>query len=165
MRAVVVGRFQPLHNGHLALIGQAEREGAQVVIGVGSSTASETPKNPFTFVERQAMLEAALPGRPVVAIPDIHDDDRWVAHALSLTGPVERAYGNDRRTLDLFERAGVQVGTPGLVHRKEWEGRRIRLQMRTGDPAWRAQVPGPVALLLDAWNAPGRLAALGPEGP
>ena len=160
MRALVVGRFQPFHNGHRALIQKAIEDCVEVVVGVGSSNAPQSLRNPFSFEERRQMIAAVFPAVRVVAIPDIHDPPRWVAHVLAITGPVDRVYGNDTSTSDLFEAAGLAVVAPGLVDRERFEARAIRALMAEGDPAWRKAVPAPVAALLEKWDAPGRLLGL-----
>lgn len=71
--AVLIGRFQPLHNGHVALIEQALQIADKVLILLGSSFAARTPKNPFTFDERKQMIRETFPeiidsrtGKPVL---------------------------------------------------------------------------------------------------
>lgn len=164
-----MGRFQPLHNGHAQLIQRALADAGDVVVAIGSSTAAESPGDPFSLAERQEMVAAVFPSVPTVAVPDLHDDARWVAHCLARTGPVDCAYGNDPRTMDLFDRAGMRTVRPGLVERPQHEGRRVRALLAAGDPAWRTLVPPPVARLLTHWDAPARLArlhaGLGSSGP
>lgn len=81
--AIFIGRFQPPHSGHLAMLRHALDAAERVVIVLGSAFQSRTPKNPFTWQERQAMLLAALPeaDRPRVqflAMRDFYDEARWV---------------------------------------------------------------------------------------
>ena len=59
--AVIIGRFQPFHKGHAALVEQALRIADKVLILVGSSHAARTPKNPFTFEERRSMVYTTFP--------------------------------------------------------------------------------------------------------
>jgi len=70
-RAMFVGRWQPLHNGHKWLIGQKLDEGVPVLICVRDIPPDE--KNPFTTEQTVKMLETAYAGQDVVvmAIPDI----------------------------------------------------------------------------------------------
>lgn len=58
--AVVIGRFQPFHNGHLALIKEALRVAPQVFVVLGSAHAARSPRNPWTHLERAAMIRDAL---------------------------------------------------------------------------------------------------------
>ncbi len=59
--AVIIGRFQPLHNSHVRLIKQALEIADKVLILVGSAYAARTPKNPFTFDERKNMIQSTFP--------------------------------------------------------------------------------------------------------
>ncbi len=54
--AVVIGRFQPFHNQHAALIEEALRIADDVVVLVGGSFKPRTPKDPFTFDERMKLI-------------------------------------------------------------------------------------------------------------
>jgi len=40
--ALIIGRFQPFHLGHLLLIKEAAKEADIIVIGIGSSQESRT---------------------------------------------------------------------------------------------------------------------------
>lgn len=55
-RAILIGRFEPMHNGHYANFMQASKLADKVIILVGSSFQPQTPKNPFTFAERRKMI-------------------------------------------------------------------------------------------------------------
>lgn len=59
--AVYIGRFQPLHNGHLALLRQALDAAARVVVVIGSAHQARSPKDPLTWAERAEMIKLALP--------------------------------------------------------------------------------------------------------
>ena len=93
---VFIGRFQPFHNGHKAVIEAALEKAKEVVIVVGSSFAARNIRNPFTFEERKAMIEACFTdskyfsydgaqGRVkstrihIVPVSDYpYDDNKWV---------------------------------------------------------------------------------------
>lgn len=166
MRALVVGRFQPLHKGHVALVQRALEDCQEVVVGIGSAAAKTSLRNPFSAAERRQMIAATFPqevaaGRlAILDVPDIHNPPKWVAHVLSITGPVDRVFGNDDDTLALFEMANLPVARPGLVERERCEGNRIRIQLAEDDAAWRKCVPAPVAALLEQWGAGRRLRGL-----
>lgn len=57
-----VGRFQPLHNGHLDLIRQAieEANGGYTAIFIGSADGKQDARNPFTYLQRTDMLMKSL---------------------------------------------------------------------------------------------------------
>jgi bifunctional NMN adenylyltransferase/nudix hydrolase len=58
--AVFIGRFQPVHIGHEAILKRCAELADNVIILVGSSTASRSVRNPFTFRERLDMLNTAV---------------------------------------------------------------------------------------------------------
>lgn len=79
-----IGRFEPCHNGHLPLFAEALRRGERVLVILGSAFGARTPKNPFTWQERAAMIRAALAPEDAqrvrfVPVRDYYNDDRWVA--------------------------------------------------------------------------------------
>lgn len=166
MRALVLGRFQPFHIGHKALIQAALGRGATVVVAIGSSTAKSGLRNPFTAAERRQMVEATFPNEVrsgavvIVDVPDLHDPLRYVGHTLALTGPIDVVYGNDDETIGLFERDGLRIERPGLVDRARYEARVIRAQIAADDSSWRKAVPPGVADLLLKMDAAKRLRGL-----
>lgn len=58
---VFIGRFQPLHLGHLATIERALTEVDELVIVIGSARTARNLRNPFTADERREMIETAIP--------------------------------------------------------------------------------------------------------
>lgn len=53
---VMIGRFQPLHKNHEAMIRHALTQAEQVIILLGSANRPRTIKNPFTVDERIGMI-------------------------------------------------------------------------------------------------------------
>jgi len=81
---VFVGRFQPPHLGHLAVIEEALRRAKEVLILVGSANRSRSLRDPFTFKERAGMLRAAI-GEPslqrcvIAPLNDhLYNDSAWI---------------------------------------------------------------------------------------
>jgi cytidyltransferase-like protein len=56
---VILARFQPVHNGHLALIKKAYDENDKVLLLIGSADKSNV-RNPIPFNIRRELLESAL---------------------------------------------------------------------------------------------------------
>lgn len=101
--AVYVGRFQPFHSGHLALLREALAAAPRVAVVLGSSYQARTPRNPFTWEERAAMIAQALDEdeRARVAflpIRDYYDEDRWVD---AVTRAVSEHAGGQHRAIAL----------------------------------------------------------------
>ena len=81
--AVLVGRFQPFHNAHLALLQRALSVAPKVVVVIGSAQQARTPKNPFTWTERAEMIRLALPEAEhervrFLPVRDYYDQARWL---------------------------------------------------------------------------------------
>jgi len=55
-KALFIGRFQPLHKGHLNVIEQIRRDGYKPIIGIGSPYAPASSANPFSLDERKEMI-------------------------------------------------------------------------------------------------------------
>lgn len=129
--ALLVGRFQPLHKGHVALIRWA-LERHRVTVVVGSSQHSGTPENPWTAMERVAMLRSVFGSKiHVVPVPDLGDEVRYAQHVLDHLDETPTVYiGNDPRTAELFAAKGLVWEQPGLVERERYEGTRIRDELR-----------------------------------
>lgn len=96
--AVVIGRFQPFHHGHRALIEQALAIAPKVLVVMGSAGASRSAKNPFFEDERAAMIRDSLPSSQgarvsFAAVRDYYDETRWAsavkaAAARETQGPI-----------------------------------------------------------------------------
>lgn len=92
--AILIGRFQPLHLGHVANIKASFQTVAEKVqVLVGSSFQPRTPKNPFTFDERKEMITTAIesdirPAPDSYKISPIRDfkysNNAWIAQVQSM---------------------------------------------------------------------------------
>ncbi len=84
--AVFIARFEPFHLAHRAILDKALEHAPRVLALVGSSEMARTPKHPWTFEERAAMIAAALgPDASRVTILPLRDhlynEHRWRAEA------------------------------------------------------------------------------------
>jgi len=57
---IFIGRFQPVHQGHVHALGIAASQVDQLYILVGSANQCRSIRNPWTFQERSSMLRAKL---------------------------------------------------------------------------------------------------------
>ena len=79
-RVVFIGRFQPLHQGHIDTINKAFEYADEVFVLVGSSNRPRSIDNPFTFEERKRMILGSIknPGLIVYPINDYrYNDYKW----------------------------------------------------------------------------------------
>ena len=57
--ALLIGRFQPLHHGHIYILKNILKKYHNIKIGIGSSQASNTISNPFSGEERRKFRMSA----------------------------------------------------------------------------------------------------------
>lgn len=107
---VFIGRFQPLHSGHEAVIRSALERVSTLIVLVGSARTARDPRNPFTYAERVEVFEhvfrhemttGRLVLRPVA--DHLYSDPAWCAE-------VQRCV--DETILDLQNGGGI--GLHGL---------------------------------------------------
>ncbi|RTR05111.1 bifunctional nicotinamide-nucleotide adenylyltransferase/Nudix hydroxylase [Halomonas nitroreducens] len=81
---VFIGRFQPPHLGHLAVIHEALKRARQVIVLVGSAWQARSLRNPWRFDERRRMLRTAFDEDDnarleIVPLLDaLYNNDVWV---------------------------------------------------------------------------------------
>ena len=80
---IYIGRFEPVHNGHMALLQRALDSARSVIVVMGSAWQARSPKNPFTCDERASMMLAALPAADrarvqVLPMRDYYNEALWV---------------------------------------------------------------------------------------
>jgi nicotinamide-nucleotide adenylyltransferase len=151
--SLVVGRFQPLHRGHMDVIRKCADESEHLTIGIGSAQYSHTPDNPFTAGERYMMINKSLRNEgidnySIVPIEDLNRYPVWVAHVVSLVPPFRRVYSNNPLTKRLFQESGFEVRNSPLYNREVFSGTEIRRRI-INDEEWRSLVPEPVADIID----------------
>ena len=81
--AIYIGRFEPVHKGHLALLQRALDSARSVIVVMGSAWQARSPKNPFTCTERAEMMLDALPATDrarvqVLPMRDYYNEAVWV---------------------------------------------------------------------------------------
>jgi nicotinamide-nucleotide adenylyltransferase len=158
MRGLFVGRFQPLHKGHMHIIIKALEEVDTLIVGIGSAESSHTPEDPFTAGERMEMVlraaeEYSLECRVLpVPIRDINRYSVWVAHVVSLVPSFSVVYTNNPLTASLFGNAGFEVKGTALVDRTHLSGINVRRVIQDGG-SWRELVPLSVADYLEGIDA------------
>lgn len=106
--AVCVGRFQPVHSGHLQLIEYGLSQADQLLLVVGSAFRAPTPRNPFSWTTRAAMLEQALADRidlsrvRIVPIRDYFNIDRWANELVRLVQDFHQSSGKQNSEVKLL---------------------------------------------------------------
>ncbi len=155
MRGLLVGRMQPVHNGHLQVIKSILKEVDEVIIGIGSAQLSHTLKDPFTAGERVMMLTKALSENGInaskyyiIPIQDVACNSTWVAHVKMLTPPFKYIYSGNPLVQRLFIEAGNKVTEPPLFNREIYSGTEVRRRILT-DEDWETLVPKSVVNVIE----------------
>lgn len=163
MRGLVIGRFQPFHEGHRYLVEQIAADVDEVIVGIGSAGQSHTASDPFTSGERVQMVQTVLESLDTrcysIPIPDIERNAMWVGHIETLCPAFEVVYTNNPFVERLFEEASYDVrGTP--LHRRErYRGSEIRRRI-LADEEWTHLVPDPVVAVIEEIDGVARLRAV-----
>lgn len=81
---VFIGRFQPFHVGHKAVIDEALKRANNVIILIGSANLPRSTRNSFTVAERTQMITGAYTDAEAkrihcVGLDDaLYNDNRWL---------------------------------------------------------------------------------------
>lgn len=163
LRGLYVGRFQPVHLGHIHAINHALCEVDEVVIVIGSAQYSHRLDNPFTAGERVTMIRKGLneaqvsPSRYwIIPIRDMHVHMMWVAEIKGYTPKFDHVYSNEPLTRRLFTEAGFPVKSIPYKKRHLYLATEIRDRMLKSE-SWTDLVPKTVAEYVREIDGVGRL--------
>jgi len=108
---VFIGRFEPFHSGHYAVVSRALKLSRNVIVLIGSANKPRSIKNPWNVSEREVMVRAAFPeDSPRIHVRSVRDhlynDALWVSD-------VQRAVAE----VTSIEKGPVKIGLIG--HNKD----------------------------------------------
>ncbi|MFL2977895.1 MAG: hypothetical protein ACJZ59_02380 [Candidatus Thalassarchaeaceae archaeon] len=141
---IVLGRFQPFHRGHAAMVSaalehlKANGNKRHLRICIGSSEAEPSLENPWDAKEREQMIRAWLDrdyggegiDTEIVQVPDLNDPPNYVRHAEQFHGTAGSIFTSDQATADLYEAAGWDAIMMEHENRSGWQGWRVRATMQ-----------------------------------
>lgn len=101
--AIYIGRFQPFHNGHLAVVEKGLEIAEKLTIIVGSANAAPNTKNPWTFDQRKDLITRTIEGSGsslsrinIIPVRDyFYNENTWISEVQSQT---DRLGVNDTET-------------------------------------------------------------------
>ena len=170
---VLIGRFQPFHNGHAAVLRHALRLARKVIVLTGSAALPRTIRNPFNAAERAVMIRAAAGDDAARLIVEplrdrlygetlwVGDVQRIVAEAVTRDGAGEGAnIGLIGRNKDdataAYLAAFPQWELVDVQHAEVLSATELRDWLFTGEPGAlrlvEANVPTPVFEMLGAFR-------------
>lgn len=163
VRGILIGRMQPVHNGHMQIIDKILDEVDEIIIGIGSAQLSHEIKDPFTAGERILMMSQALAERDVdpsryyiIPMQDINFNAIWVAHVKMITPPFSIVYSGNPLVKQLFSEEGFEVRQPPLYDRLHLSGTEVRKRI-LNDDNWQELVPDATVKILNEINGVNRL--------
>ena len=174
---VIHGRFQVLHNDHLAYLLAGKEECDHLVVGItnpdpgltGSEEAdparSDPAANPLSFYERMLLVKCCLVDAGLreedfsitpfpVNFPDLYWNYVPMEAVFFLT--IYDDWG--RRKLEYFRSLGLRTHVlwERAPESKGLSGARVRQAMIRNEP-WEHMVPESTAILCRAWDIAGRM--------
>lgn len=118
---VFIGRFNPIHNGHVHVIRTALEQVETLILLVGSSNRARSPRNPFTYIDREHMLrtifrheiaEGRIEIRP---LPDrMYNDDAWTQQVQQIVWSVVDQRVNPNQHVTLHGKKDFHIGLVGF---------------------------------------------------
>ena len=173
---VFIGRFEPFHNGHLAVARYALSRASKVIFLIGSADTPRTIKNPWSVAERAVMIQSALNDvTDRLIIRPLHDhlynESHWiadvqrsVADSLKSDGGKPDArialIGKDKDASSYYLQEFPQWDLVDVKHTETMSATELRrylyeanqVDSHGGRMMIRANVPGPVFDMLEAFR-------------
>ena len=154
VRALIIGRFQPFHKGHLELVKHILKECDELVIAIASAQFNYIEKDPFTSGERIWMIHEALKdGKIDLAkchiVPVVNDENnaKWIGHLKSFLPPFDVVYTGNAYVTMLMKDSGIKVRDVKFYDREKYNATKIRQLMLEGKN-WQGLVPKSVAQII-----------------
>ena len=166
MRALIIGRFQPFHKGHLELAKHILKECDELVIAITSAQFNYIEKDPFTAGERILMIHEALKEGKIdlarcyiVAVINDENNARWIGHLKSFLPPFDIVYTGNAYVAMLMKDSGIKVRDVKFYDREKYNATRIR-QLILKDRNWQELVPRSVARIINKIDGIKRIKAI-----
>lgn len=162
-RALIFGRFQPFHLGHLEVIKWALKSFEEIVLLIGMADESHTLRNPFTAGERIWMIRESLIENGIsldkIITATVPTMSVYVGNAfyiLNLVPKVKAIITRNPIIAQVFQDAGLEVLIPPDFNREKFRGTTIRRMMLNGEN-WEECVPKAVVRIVKAIDGVERL--------
>ena len=152
-RGLVIGRFQPFHNGHLELIQQILNECEELVVVIGSAQFNYILKDPFTAGERIEMIHASLSFQRmdrnrifIIPLSNFENNACWFGYLKSMVPKFDILYSGNEYVRYLAEKE-IIVKEHTFKNKFRFNGGNIR-RLIVNDEKWDDLVPIPVTEII-----------------
>jgi len=174
---VFIGRFEPFHNGHLAVARHALGRAQKLIFLVGSADTPRTIKNPWSVPERTVMIQSALKdvADRLIVRPlrdHLYNESHWIAAVQRTVAEAIKAdggdatqariglVGKDKDASSYYLREFPQWQLVDVKHTETLSATELRrylyeanqIDSHGGLMLIRANVPGPVFDMLEAFR-------------
>jgi len=136
--ALIIGRFQPFHKGHLYLVKKALEEADKIVFGIGSANIHDE-YNPLNYDQRKKMLEIVIKEediedrvKGIVPLDDFYNDEKWLNNVKKQVDNIDIVIGNSEWVNKILEKAGYRIWRLGYYKKFIFEGWRVRKLISKG---------------------------------
>jgi nicotinamide-nucleotide adenylyltransferase len=165
---LMIGRFQPFHNGHLKLAHQILDDCEVLIVAIGSSQFNYTFLNPFTAGERvyfihDSLVEAKIDLRRVYIVPifNLENNAIWVQHLMSILPKFDSIYSGNKFVIELLSRSSesFHIHTPKFHDEINCNGTNIRMNI-VMNKEWKDYVPDAVHRIVSEVDGMHRIKVL-----
>lgn len=151
---VFIGRFQPFHTGHKAVVDRALREARQVIILCGSAYRPRSIRDPWLFSERETMMRGAFEAAEnkrihISPLLDVmYNDELWVQNVQKTVSGVVAAHheriqepakiglvGHNKDSSSYYLQLFPQWGSVAAAHQSGLNATDLRAQFFAGEKA------------------------------
>jgi len=136
-KGLIIGRFQPFHQGHLFLVREALKQAESIIIGIGSTNSKDRKNNPFSYNQVKNNIQTILKQEAILghviqifAIPDTPSDKVWLQDIRDRAQKFDVVISNNDWVTGICKHAGFKVIEPLFYKRHIYEGKKIRATMR-----------------------------------
>lgn len=165
-----IGRFQPLHFGHISAIKQGLTQCEKIILCIGSADKNFYIDNPLTLEERQELVNEFIKQEDIQGkiktITYINDESNnllWLDNLVKKIPQFDLVIGNNNLVSLLTEYRGYQQFKPELTMRQLHQGKIIRHAILE-DRSWKDLVPKYTHKILDKLKFEKRLKTLSSSG-
>ena len=166
-RGLFLGRFQPIHKGHIQVIQILLKEVKELIIGIGSAQYTHSFNNPFTAGERILMIKNALLEYNIdlikiyiIPINDTNDNRTWVSHIIATVPEFDVAYTNNPLVFRLIKEFGIEVKNTESFERETLSSTLVRKRILNNEK-WQNIVPKSVSSLIKQIDGINRIKEIG----